>query len=135
MDNVRGKTVLVIEDDTSLGKVIIFKLNKNGYLATLTSDAESALAILNSGKKFDFIWLDLLLPGMSGIDFLKKIRLDDALKNERVAVVSISDSYDNKQISKQLDVVDYIVKNQYNLNDIVERVISSDHSRDLISTR
>lgn len=122
MDAIDKKMILVVEDDVALGKAILFKLDKKGYSATLATDAESALQLLKNGARYDFIWLDILLPGMSGLDFLKKIREDSALKDERIAIVSASGGYDKEVIAKQLGAVDYIVKSQFNLNDIIERV-------------
>lgn len=122
MDTSDKKTVLVVEDDVALNKAIVFKLNKKGYETALAVNAEQALEILKSGRKFDFIWLDILLPGMNGLDFLKKIREDDALKDERVAVVSASGGYDKEVRAKQLGALDYIVKSQFGLDEIIERV-------------
>lgn len=122
MDAPSKKTVLVVEDDVALGKAIMFKLNKKGHAATLAPDAESALKLLKSSGKFDFIWLDLLLPGMSGLEFLKKVREDRELSDERVAIVSASGGYDKETSARQLGAVDYIVKSQFDLDDIIERV-------------
>jgi len=116
------KRVLVVEDDPALNKAIVFKLTKKGYETVLATNAESALALLHGEKKFDFIWLDILLPGMSGLQFLKKVREDVELKDEQVAIVSASGDYGKEKLAKQLGVVDYIVKSQFDLNDIIERV-------------
>lgn len=124
MDTPSKKTVLVVEDDMALGKAIMFKLKKKGHAPTLMSDAESALTLLKSGEKFDFIWLDILLPGMNGLEFLKEVREDKVLSGERVAIVSASGGYDKEVAAKQLGVVDYIVKSQFDLDDIIERVSS-----------
>ncbi|HEX8994351.1 MAG TPA: response regulator, partial [Candidatus Paceibacterota bacterium] len=76
------KRVLVIEDDRALNRAIVFKLQKKGYDVVSVFSAEEGLIVLESGKRIDFIWLDLLLPGMNGIDFLRKVRGEESLRDK-----------------------------------------------------
>ena len=117
------KTILVVEDDKALNQAVVFKLKRKGYNPVSVFTAEDAMKVLEDGaEKIDFIWLDILLPGMSGLDFLKLIRENQRLKDKKVAIVSVSGGDDKQKEAKDLGVVDYIIKSNYNLNDIIEMV-------------
>lgn len=117
------KTILVVEDDKALNQAVVLKLKKRGYNPVSVFTAEDAMKVLENGAdKIDFIWLDILLPGMSGIDFLRLVREDQKLKDKKVAIVSVSGGYEKQKEAKDLGVVDYIIKSNYNLNDIIEMV-------------
>jgi Response regulators consisting of a CheY-like receiver domain and a winged-helix DNA-binding domain len=67
------RTILVIEDIEEMSKLIILFLRDAGYTCIGVETAEDALVWLN-GNACDLIILDLNLPGMSGFDFLNKVR-------------------------------------------------------------
>jgi len=119
---IMQKTILVIEDDIALNEAIKMKLEKAGYNVISVLTAEEAIPILEN-QPIDFIWLDILLPGMSGLEFLRVIRQKPLLKDKKVAVVSVSGSFGTKEEAKKWGIVDYIVKSEYKLNDIVARII------------
>lgn len=123
--NKKTKTILVVEDDKALNQAVVLKLNKKGYNPISVFTAEEAMKVLEAGAdKIDFIWLDILLPGMSGLDFLKLVRenQNQKIKDKKVAIVSVSGGYEKQKEAKDLGVIDYIVKSNYNLNDIIEMV-------------
>ena len=121
-EKTRPKRILVIEDDKALNRAITFKLGRKGYDAIPVFSAEDGLKTLVQDEPIDFIWLDLRLPGMSGFDFLKMIRDSQELRNKRVVVVSASGGKDAEEKAKELGVVAYIVKSDYNLDEIIDRV-------------
>lgn len=117
------KTILVVEDDKALNQAVVLKLQRKGYNPVSVFTAEDAMKVLEiEADKIDFIWLDILLPGMSGLDFLKLVRENQKLKEKKVAIVSVSGGYEKQKEAKDLGVVDYIIKSNYNLNDIIEMV-------------
>ncbi len=117
------KTVLIVEDEKALNEAIKMKLEKKGYKALSVLTAEEAIPVLEK-QNVDFIWLDILLPGMNGLEFLRVIRERPSLKDKKVAVVSVSGSYGTKEQAKNLGAIDYIVKSEYKLDDIIARVAS-----------
>ena len=120
------KTILVVEDDKALNQAVVFKLKRKGYNPVSVFTAEDAMKVLEEGAdKIDFIWLDILLPGMSGLDFLKLVRENKKLKDKKVAIVSVSGGYEKQKEAEDLGVVDYIIKSNYDLNDIIE-IVSKD---------
>src|SRR6516165_5617820 len=67
--------ILIVEDDDSLRKVMHVQLEREGYETSSASTAEEAFAILDKASQ-SLVMTDLHLPGLSGIELLKKVRLD-----------------------------------------------------------
>ena len=67
------KTVLVVEDNHALQEAIKFKLEQAGANVFTASSGEEALEILKSHYP-DFVMLDILLPGMDGLEVQRHIR-------------------------------------------------------------
>jgi len=65
--------VLVVDDDASLRRILEYNLEREGYAVASASTGMEALAKLKS-KKFDLVLTDIKMPGMDGMDLLKKIR-------------------------------------------------------------
>ena len=117
------KTILVIEDDKALNQAIVLKLKRKGYVPVSVFTAEDALNILEVGDvHIDFIWLDILLPGMNGLEFLRSIKENHKFKNIKVAVISASGGYEQQEVAKKLGAIDYIVKSNSSLEEIAQKV-------------
>jgi len=72
-----GATVLIVDDERTLARAVKAFLAESGYEAEVAGDAETALALLERLRP-DVVFTDVRLPGMSGIDLLRKIREFDA---------------------------------------------------------
>lgn len=115
------KTILVVEDEVALQDAIKIKLIKEGFIYVPAMTAEEGFLILEKQRP-DFIWLDLLLPGMGGFAFLEKLRQMPSLRDLPVMVVSVSAGPEKIRRAFELNVVDYVVKSQYRLEDIIAKV-------------
>lgn len=121
MNNGKDKIILVVEDDESLGQAIVFKLERAGFSPILCTTAEKGLALL-ADKTPDFIWLDILLPGMSGLDFLQTLRKNPIYQKIPVMIVTASLGQDRMKSALELNVVDVVIKSDHELKDIVDAV-------------
>jgi two-component system response regulator AtoC len=74
---VSGPTVLIVDDERTLARAVKAFLAESGYEAEVAGDAETALALLERLRP-DVVFTDVRLPGMSGIELLKRIREFDA---------------------------------------------------------
>lgn len=68
--------LLVVDDEMNILELLFFNFKKEGYEVDTAADGENALKLF-SENKYDLIVLDRMLPGMEGIDVLKKIRAAD----------------------------------------------------------
>ncbi len=67
----RGR-VLIIDDEPSIGRVVERLLRRDHDVAVFT-DARAALACLGKGRSFDVVLCDLMMPGLTGMDFLDRV--------------------------------------------------------------
>lgn len=87
LSSTRQCNVLIVEDERHIARLLDHVLRKEGYGVRVTSDAEQALAAIAETTP-DVVLLDLGLPGMSGLDFLRIIRQDSRWKDLVVIVLS-----------------------------------------------
>lgn len=83
----RASRILVVEDERHIARLLDHILKKEGYDVTATHDAETALETIAAFNP-DAVLLDIGLPGISGLDFLRQIRLEDRWAGLVVIVLS-----------------------------------------------
>lgn len=105
-----GRKVLCIEDEHFIGELYTRALSKAGYQVTLVTDGEQALTTALTDE-FDIILLDLMVPNMTGIEILRKLR-DPAgpqLKAKIIIITNLEQREDVRaDIERQAD--GYLVK-------------------------
>jgi len=70
---MKEKKILLVEDEKHLAKGLTFNLKREGYKVTLAEDGAAAIDCLGKDE-FDMMILDLMLPKMSGMEVIKKVR-------------------------------------------------------------
>lgn len=115
------KYILVIEDDEYISDVYQKKLSLEGFETALARDGEEALRMIRE-RKPDLVLLDIVIPLKDGFQVLSEIRNDASLKGVRVLVMSNLSQGKDIARAKELGAVDYIVKSNVGLPDMVERI-------------
>ena len=113
--------ILVVEDEASLQKAMMDVLAMNNYEVAGASDGEEGLRLARELHP-DLILLDIILPKMNGFDVLKAIKGDDAMKDIPVIVLTNLESSGDIEQALTLGATTYLVKTNYDLDDIVKRV-------------
>lgn len=72
-DFIKNKSALVIEDEPAIAQLLKIHLVNLGFNVELCHDAESALVLLRK-QRFELCLLDWMLPGLQGVDFLRRTR-------------------------------------------------------------
>ena len=126
LDNKNEKmlTILVLEDDVSLSRIIVHKLKARGHNPLLALSVDEAMSIIKSGESVDILWLDILLPGGSGLDFLEYVRGNEETKDMKAFIVSASGGADQQEEARRLGAIEYVVKGDYSLDEIIERIVA-----------
>ena len=84
------KKILIIEDDQIVANVYRNKFAVEGYQAELASDGETGLKIMRTFRP-DIIILDLMLPGISGVDVIREIRSEADFS--KIPIIVFSNTY------------------------------------------
>ncbi len=111
-------TVLVAEDDATVSGVLLAYLTKAGFDASVSSDGPTALADW-ARRRPDVVILDVMLPGMSGLDVLRRRRADD--DTAAVLILSALGDEDDRLLGLDLGADDYVVK-PFSPREVVGRV-------------
>lgn len=101
--------ILVVEDDESIRNLIKLTLEQFQYEVQAFEDAESAWKYLQDDTAVVGIF-DLMLPGMSGLDLIAKIRKDEQLQDFPVIILTAKDSEIDKVIGLDQGADDYMTK-------------------------
>lgn len=111
------KTVLVVEDDKNLLDTLRYNLKKEGYNVLGTDDGVSALEIARTDKP-DIIILDVMLPGMSGLDVCRVLRLE---MNVPILMLTAKAEETDKLAGLEIGSDDYMTK-PFSLRELLARV-------------
>ncbi len=82
------KNILVIDDDIIIGRLIGKIARRNAIDITVARSAKEAKRVLHSKKRFDAIFLDLIIPDISGWDILTAIKKDPSIKHIPVIILT-----------------------------------------------
>src|SRR5215470_5305506 len=91
----RDKTVLVVDDEEALRDYAAKLIEARGYVVLTAGDGAEALALLTQGTRIDLIVLDVVMPGLDGLQTLEQIR---TLGYTRLPVVLLTAQSEDEQI-------------------------------------
>jgi DNA-binding response OmpR family regulator len=127
------KKIVLADDEQYIAIAYNDGLTREGYEVTVAHNGEDALAAIQRVKP-DIILLDLIMPKMNGFEVLKAVKEDRDLKDIPVMVLSnLSQATDEKEVLS-LGAVDFMVKADYSLAQVIERVASHIGLPDQVST-
>jgi CheY-like chemotaxis protein len=114
-------TILVVDDDPALQKLVVSLINRAGMETVSAVNAHEAAASLKAEPLPDLILLDLMLPEISGIEFLKQIRTKS--EYDGLPVIILSALADPEQIREGLDSgADRYLTKPYLANNLIKTV-------------
>src|SRR5512133_2004201 len=101
-------TILVIEDDPEIRELLSFALSKEGWSLIMASSAEEGLAALAArGGAPDCVVLDIMLPGMDGLELLRTLKADPARKRMPVIMTTAKGEESDVVAGLELGAEDY----------------------------
>lgn len=118
--SLKGKKVLVVEDDSFLGNILSQKIVADLADAHLFKNGEEALAFVETNIP-DIAVLDIYLPGMDGMQVLEKLRANEKTKNMPVIVVSNAPETEYKDRAAKLNA-EFIIKAMTTPYEIVNKM-------------
>jgi two-component system KDP operon response regulator KdpE len=113
----RGAYILVVDDEIETVRVLRRTLTAHGYTVFTANTAEEAIKAANQ-RRPDLVLLDLVLPGMSGLEFCQRLRAES---NVPILVLSVKDTEHDKVEALDLGADDYIPK-PFGIDEVLARV-------------
>ncbi|WP_037286424.1 response regulator transcription factor [Saccharibacillus sacchari] len=112
--------LLIIEDDTGISDMIADYMKKEGYRSAVVHEGSSALEAFRADR-YDLVLLDLMLPGLSGMDVLQQLR---GVSRVPILIVSAKDNEVEKALGLRFGADDYIAK-PFSLIELSARIQAS----------
>lgn len=109
--------ILMIEDEVSFSETITFLLKKEGFDVTVANNGQDGLNLFEKNGA-DLILLDLMLPGLSGTEVCRQIRLKSMVP---IIMLTARDSEIDKVVGLELGADDYITK-PYSSRELIARI-------------
>lgn len=116
--NLSKESILIVEDEEKIVRLLEIELEYEGYKTGKALDGIEAFEMFLA-QKWDLILLDIMLPGMSGIELLRRIRG----KNSSVPIILLTakDSIEDKVSGLDLGASDYITK-PFRMEELLARI-------------
>jgi len=107
--NDAKKSILVVEDEEDILALLHFNLIKAGYLVDCAGHGEEGLKL--AGEKIpDLILLDLMLPGIDGLEICRRLRNDDQTKDTPIIMLTARGEEEDVVRGLELGADDYVTK-------------------------
>ena len=109
--------ILVVEDEAALADAVGYALRGDGHEVEVVTDGESALAAATV-RPFDLLVLDLMLPGVSGIEVCRRLRNESAIP---ILMLTARDAEVDRVLGLEAGADDYVTK-PFSMSELLARV-------------
>lgn len=114
--------ILIIEDDPDIAESITYNLKREGYRTEVAESGELGLRLaLNVASPPSLIILDLMLPGMSGMELCRRLRREPATEKTPIIILTAKASEADKIFGLELGADDYMTK-PFSVKELLARV-------------
>lgn len=112
--------ILLVEDEPAIQELIAVNLTRAGHHVVRVADAESAQRVVNEALP-DLVLLDWMLPGMSGIEFARRLRADDRTRTIPIIMLTARGEEQDKVAGLEIGADDYVTK-PFSPRELVARI-------------
>ena len=114
------KKVLIVEDDSDLVKLLKYNLEKEGFKVNYATDGAIALAEARRDPP-DLVILDLMLPGLDGLEVCRQLRRIDRFVRTPVLILSARNEEADRVVGLEVGADDYVTK-PFSTREVIARV-------------
>jgi phosphate regulon transcriptional regulator PhoB len=112
--------ILIVDDEKDIADLISYNLEREGFSTIKVFHGDKVLAIIKAQKP-DLMILDLMLPGMNGLDICKGLRADPDIAHLPVIMLTAKSDEVDKIIGLEIGADDYITK-PFSVKELIARV-------------
>lgn len=120
MSSGAPQKALVVEDDPDIGQLLTHYLQKAGFTPTLLTAGRDAVTQARR-ESFDVVILDLMLPGMDGLEVCRALRADPTTAQLPIIMLTAKGEESDRIVGLELGADDYITK-PFSPNEVIARV-------------
>lgn len=124
-ENKIGKKVMIVDDDKFLLDMYSVKFKKYGFDVNIAFNGKDALDKIRDGYTPDVIVLDIIMPVMDGLEFLKVFREEKLCPEAIVVVLSNQGQLSDIEKVKPFKIDEYIIKAVTIPTEVVEKVVAT----------
>jgi len=117
---MRKSTLLVIEDDPDIVELLRYNLEREGFRVLVATDGEKGLAEAVRQQP-ELVLLDLMLPGLDGLEVCRRLRANDATRSLAVLVLTAKSEEADVVIGLEMGADDYLTK-PFSPRELIARV-------------
>ncbi|KUO60720.1 MAG: two-component system response regulator [Gracilibacter sp. BRH_c7a] len=114
------ESILIVDDEVAIRELLKYNLEKEGYKTTSAADGEQALNFMNKNK-YDLVILDLMLPGINGLEVCRKMRQDPSLARIPIIMLTAKGEEIDKVVGLELGADDYVTK-PFGVRELIARI-------------
>lgn len=115
-----SKTILAVDDEENILELIRYNLEFNGYKVISANSGEKALELLEQNT-VDLCLLDLMLPGIDGMEVLRNIRSNNTYKKLPVIILTAKSDEISKVVGLEVGADDYLSK-PFGVHELLARI-------------
>ena len=116
------QNILIIEDDADIAESLQYNLRREGYRPTIAESGEKGLRLaLDEKNGPSLIILDLMLPGMTGMELCRRLRRESQTKLTPIIMLTAKATEGDKIAGLEVGADDYIVK-PFSIKEMIARV-------------
>ena len=112
--------ILIVEDDPDILELLYFNLEKAGYQTFRAENGEQAVLLAQKHSP-DLVLLDLLLPGIDGLEVCRRMKRDPAMQHIPIIMVTAKGEEMDRVVGLELGADDYVVK-PFSVRELVLRI-------------
>ncbi len=114
------KRILIVDDEEHILELIKFNLEKNGYEVFVSDNGEGCIQFLKNNR-VDLVVLDLMLPGMDGLEVCKEIRRIESLQKLPIIMLTARSEETDRILGLELGADDYLAK-PFSVRELIARI-------------
>ncbi|NPV03815.1 MAG: phosphate regulon transcriptional regulator PhoB [Syntrophaceae bacterium] len=115
-----GPRILIVDDEKDIVDLVAYNLEKEGYEVLKALDGEKALALVRA-KRPDLVVLDLMLPGIQGLEVCKRLRRDAETAAVPIIMLTAKGEELDKILGLEVGADDYVTK-PFGVKELVARI-------------
>ena len=102
--------ILVADDEAHIGRIIKIKMEQGPFEVSLAFDGQEAMEILEQEERMDLVVLDLMMPRLSGLDVLDRIRSSDKWKHLPCIILTAAGQEDYERDAREGGADEFLTK-------------------------